>query len=368
MRARSRQRRSHSTRLSAGCFESLPAQPSTCRRSRAPQWTVSPCAPRETPGELPIAFRVAAGAAPPGPLPDGAAAGIATGGTVPVGADTVVPVEVVEDRGERLFVPAAASTGQHIRPRGGDVGAGAIVVEPGTSLGPVQIGALAASGVAVVTCSTRPRVAILATGDELRNPGEELEPGQIYESNRRMVAAALAGSGAEIDVLPVAADDRGFPSGRDRTWSGGGRSRHLGRGLDGAARPRPSRRRRARGRGGLLGRRRQAGQAAGVRRSGRDARLRTPREPCLVARRGAAVRPPRAPRTPGSRAAAAGLPVRRASVRGGARNPHRDEFVRARRLESDRRCSPRGGHRPGVAHDRSRRCGRCARARAPRRG
>jgi len=74
-------------------------------------------------------------------------------------------------------------------------------------LGPVQIGALGASGVAAVTCSARPRVAILATGDELRNPGEKLEPGQIYESNRRMVAAALAGSGADVDVLPVAADD-----------------------------------------------------------------------------------------------------------------------------------------------------------------
>ncbi|HEU4972867.1 MAG TPA: hypothetical protein VFT35_13175, partial [Gaiellaceae bacterium] len=59
----------------------------------------------ETPGELPIAFRVAAGAAPPGPLPAGAAAGIATGGTVPDGADAVVPVEIVEERGDRLIVP-----------------------------------------------------------------------------------------------------------------------------------------------------------------------------------------------------------------------------------------------------------------------
>ena len=98
----------------------------------------------ETPAELPIAFRIAAGAAPPGPLPEGTAAGIATGGTVPAGADAVVPIEVVEDRGEHLFVPESAVVGQHIRPRGGDVGAGAVVVEPGTMLGPVQIGALAA--------------------------------------------------------------------------------------------------------------------------------------------------------------------------------------------------------------------------------
>ena len=161
----------------------------------------------ETPGELPIAFRVAAGAAPPGPLPAGAAAGIATGGTVPDGADAVVPVEIVEDRGDRLIVPDASTAGQHIRPRGGDVGAGDVVVEPGTILGSVQIGALAAAGVATLVCSSRPRVAVLATGNELRSPGETLEPGQIYESNRRMIASALNGSGAEVDVLPVAADD-----------------------------------------------------------------------------------------------------------------------------------------------------------------
>ncbi len=160
-----------------------------------------------TPGELPIAFRVAAGAAPPGPLPPGTAAGIATGGTVPEGADAVVPVENADDRGDRVVVPGGVGAGQHVRPRGGDVGAGDVVVDAGAMLGAVHIGALAASGVPTVVCSIRPRVAILATGDELRSPGEPLEPGQIYESNRRMLASALSGSGADIEVLPVAADD-----------------------------------------------------------------------------------------------------------------------------------------------------------------
>ncbi len=160
-----------------------------------------------TPGELPIAFRVAAGAAPPGPRPPGTAAGIATGGTVPEGADAVVPVENADDRGDRVVVPGGVGAGQHVRPRGGDVGAGDVVVDAGAMLGAVHIGALAASGVPTVVCSIRPRVAILATGDELRSPGEPLEPGQIYESNRRMLASALSGSGADIEVLPVAADD-----------------------------------------------------------------------------------------------------------------------------------------------------------------
>ena len=160
----------------------------------------------ETPGDLPISFRIAAGAAPPGPLPAGAAAGIATGGTVPDGADAVVPVELVEDSGERVTVPAIEH-GQHVRPRGGDVREGAAVVAAGTRLGPTHVGALAAAGVAHVTCSARPRVAVLATGSELRSPGEPLAPGQIYESNRAMIAAALARSGALVEVLPVAEDD-----------------------------------------------------------------------------------------------------------------------------------------------------------------
>jgi molybdopterin molybdotransferase len=161
----------------------------------------------ETPGDLPIAFRIAAGSAPPGPLPAGSAAAIATGGTVPEGSDAVVPVELADDRGDVVVIPEAATAGRHVRPRGGDVRAGDVVVGPGTRVGAVQAGAIAAAGVASVVCSVRPRVAIVATGSELRSPGEPLEPGQIYESNRRMIAAALASSGAEIEVLPVVPDD-----------------------------------------------------------------------------------------------------------------------------------------------------------------
>ena len=161
----------------------------------------------DTPGRLPVAYRAAAGGAPPGPLRRGTAAGIATGGTVPEGADAVVPVERVEDHGGHIDVPHEAILGQHVRQRGGDVRADDVVVAPGTQLGAVQIGALGAVGLATVVCSSWPRVAILATGNELRNPGENLEPGQIFESNKAMIAAALASSGAEMTILPVATDD-----------------------------------------------------------------------------------------------------------------------------------------------------------------
>jgi molybdopterin molybdotransferase len=161
----------------------------------------------DAPGELPVAFRVAAGAPPPGPLPAAMAAGISTGATVPDEADAVVPVELVDDRGSDVVVPDPVVVGQHVRPRGGDVRAGDTVLPAGSRLGPTQIGALAAAGIADVVCSTRPRVAVLATGSELRPAGDTLAAGQIYESNRAMIAAVLRRANSDVDVLPVVADD-----------------------------------------------------------------------------------------------------------------------------------------------------------------
>jgi len=161
----------------------------------------------DTPGSLPIALRIAAGSPSAEALAPGTAATIATGGAVPEGANAVVPVERTSSHDSQVEFLEPAEPGAHIRPRGGDVREGETVVAPGARLGPVQIGALAAAGVAAVTCARRPRVAILATGSELRAPGETLGAGQIYESNRAMIAAALAPAGAETEQLPVVADD-----------------------------------------------------------------------------------------------------------------------------------------------------------------
>ncbi len=162
---------------------------------------------RETPGDLSIAFRIAAGSPGPGALSPGAAAAIATGGAVPEGADAVVPIERVTEEGDRLHVSETARAGQHIRPRGGDVRKGEVVVGSGVRLGPAQIGALAAAGIEKIRCPLRPRVAVLATGSELRSAGESLTAGQIYESNRAMIAAVLAPTGADVELLPVVEDD-----------------------------------------------------------------------------------------------------------------------------------------------------------------
>jgi molybdopterin molybdotransferase len=126
---------------------------------------------------------------------------------VPDGADSVVPVEDVVQRGNSIDVAEPVAVGAHVRPRGGDVLAGDVVVDAAVRVGAVQLGALAASGVAAVLCARRPRVAILATGSELARPGEELGLGQVYESNGLMLAAALAATGADIEVLPAVADD-----------------------------------------------------------------------------------------------------------------------------------------------------------------
>ena len=158
------------------------------------------------------------------------------------------------------------SPGQHVRPRGGDVHAGDVVVAAGTRLGAAQIGALAAAGIAEVACSTRPRVAVLATGSELRAPGEPLAAGpdlRVESGDDRGRARARRRRGRR------AARGRGrrrCAPRRDRARPRGGRARHVRRRLDGPARSRARSRGRARGRGDLLGRCRQAGEAAVVRR------------------------------------------------------------------------------------------------------
>ena len=161
----------------------------------------------DTPGRLPVVARIAAGVPAPRRLAAGEAMAIATGGVVPEGADSVIPIEYVVERGNEVEIPSAVAHGDNVRPRGGDVRAGEMVVPAGTRLGAAQIGALAAAGVVDVVCARRPRVAILATGTELRRPGEALGPGEVYEANGMLLAAAFAADGADILALPAVADD-----------------------------------------------------------------------------------------------------------------------------------------------------------------
>ena len=161
----------------------------------------------DTPGRLPVVARIAAGVPAPRPLRDGEAMAIATGGVVPEGADVVVPIEYVVEVDNSVEINEAVAQNAHIRPRGGDVRVGDVIVERGTRITPAHIGALAAAGVERVSCGRHPRVAVLSTGTELRRPGERLRPGQVYEANGAMLASALAASGALVAALPSVPDD-----------------------------------------------------------------------------------------------------------------------------------------------------------------
>jgi molybdopterin molybdotransferase len=161
----------------------------------------------DTPGRLPIVARVAAGVPAPRALEAGEAMGIATGGVVPAGADSVIPIEHVVEDDNRVEIPDRVVQGDNVRPRGGDVAAGDVVVPHGARLGAAQIGALAAAGLDRVVAGRRPRVAVLATGTELRRPGEPLGAGEVYEANGVLLATAFASVGADVDELPAVADD-----------------------------------------------------------------------------------------------------------------------------------------------------------------
>jgi len=160
-----------------------------------------------SPVTLPVVARIAAGQPATRSLERGEAMAISTGGMVPDGADAVVPIELVDEQGAAVVLNAPVARGANVRPRGGDAAAGRPVLERGALLGPAQVAALAAAGAGEVRCTKRPRVGILVTGSELRRPGEPLGPGEIYESNGVLLAAALQSAGAVPAQLGVVADD-----------------------------------------------------------------------------------------------------------------------------------------------------------------
>jgi len=152
---------------------------------------------------LPVAGRVAAGAAPP-PLIPGTAMRIFTGAAMPAGADTVLMQEDAILEGDTLLLlPAGLRPGANCRPAGEDVARGATALAAGTRLGPAEIGLAAALGLAFLPCTRRLRVGVFSTGDELAAPGTVLGPAQTFDSNRFTLLALLGG-------LPVEACDLGI--------------------------------------------------------------------------------------------------------------------------------------------------------------
>lgn len=154
---------------------------------------------------LTVIGEAAAGHLFPGPVGKGEAVRIFTGGAVPKGADSVLIQENAEREGDRVRVTVAAKAGQHIRARGVDYRDGDLLVPEGARFSPRSLALAAASGLTHATVARRPRVAIIATGDELVPPGVEPGPGQITASNNTLLTGlVLAVGGVPIDLDLVA--------------------------------------------------------------------------------------------------------------------------------------------------------------------
>ena len=168
----------------------------------------------------------------------GTAIRILTGGVLPEGADCVVMMEDVALSGDAVTVPGGLKPGQNFHAPGADLRAGEVVLPAGVQLGAAEIGLAAALGLAELPVGRRPLVALLSTGDELVEVGKTLARGQIHDSNRWALLAALRDAGAEVRLLGIGPDE---PDALRRlvvsALAGGGRSRDIGRRLSRHTRP-----------------------------------------------------------------------------------------------------------------------------------
>lgn len=160
---------------------------------------------RSAGAELPVSQRLPAGVAPE-PLVPGTAARIFTGAPIPAGADAVVMQEVCTASAGRVRVDVAVPPGDNVRRRGEDIAAGSEIIRAGTRLEPQHLGLAASVGCAELVVCRRPRVAVVASGDELLMPGEPLTPGKIYNSNLFTASGLLRALGCEVIEMGIVED------------------------------------------------------------------------------------------------------------------------------------------------------------------
>jgi molybdopterin molybdotransferase len=140
-------------------------------------------------------------------LAGGDAIRISTGAVLPAGADAVVRIEDCADEGESVAIAVEVPPGKEVRRSGEDIESGDLVLRRGTLVGAPELGVLASVGATEVKCARRPRVTVLATGDELVEPGLPLGPGQIRNSNLYSVPSQVEIAGAQLTGRAVVPDD-----------------------------------------------------------------------------------------------------------------------------------------------------------------
>ncbi len=227
---------------------SLPPWPNSAMDGYAIRAADTTGASADAPVELRVIGDIAAGAAPDVTVMPGSAARIATGARLPDGADAVVPVEATTplDAARRLgprgrdaagALPAAClvhepvAPGGSVRAEGSDLEAGAVLLQPGSAMTGVAVALVAGAGVESLLVHRRPRIAVLATGDEVRGPGKPLGPAGIPDANGPGLRALVTAAGGDAIDLGIAADDlddvlarlrRGLDAGADALIVSGG--------------------------------------------------------------------------------------------------------------------------------------------------
>jgi molybdopterin molybdotransferase len=157
---------------------------------------------------LPIIGYIPAGGAAITEVAAGSAIKIMTGAPVPPGCDAIVPFEDAKESDHKVLIQAAPLPGQHIRRAGEDVKRGEKVIAAGTLVRVPEISMLASLGRTSIQVYRKPLVAILATGDELVEPGQDLPEDKVFNSNSAALAAAVLEAGAVPWILGIARDDR----------------------------------------------------------------------------------------------------------------------------------------------------------------
>lgn len=184
----------------------LPAFDNSAMDGYAVRATDVQAAKSDSPVRLRLRTRIPAGESFSGELASGECARVFTGAPMPSGTDAVVMQEDSSHEGEQVLILDAVRPDENVRFQGEDVRCGTALAESGTEISPGLLGLLGAVGVGEITVGSRPVVGLIATGSELCEAGQSLSPGQIYESNRAMLAPLITRVGATAKISPLVRD------------------------------------------------------------------------------------------------------------------------------------------------------------------